>query len=146
MKDQTWHAVFTNGLAVLAVTHGMRKANSAQRTALDWTEPECCVRGCHNPAFHQIDHIDDWATTHETRHGSLQRLCRFHHDLKTHFGYHYDPLPDGQKVPVPPDDQEERRPTPAGTGAPQTPPTHTTEPSASTEPASPAAEHPLVPA
>ena len=61
MKDQTWHAILTTGLAVAAVTHGMRKANSAQRTALDWSEPGCCVRGCPNPAFHQIDHIDDWA-------------------------------------------------------------------------------------
>jgi hypothetical protein len=146
MKDQTWHAVLTSGLAVLAVTHGMRKANSAQRTALDWTEPGCCVRGCPNPAFVQIDHIDDWADTRQTKHGSLQRLCRFHHDLKTYFGYRYDPLPDGQKVPVPPDDHDERRPTPAGTGAPQNPPTDTTAPPASTEPSPAAPSEPLVPA
>jgi hypothetical protein len=139
MRDQTWHAILTNGVAVLAVTHGKRKANAVQRTALDWTEPDCCVRGCPNPAYHQIDHIDPWANTKQTRHGSLQRLCRFHHDLKTYFGYRYEPLPDGQKQAVSPDQQRGRRPTPTGTGVPQTPPTDTTEPSAHTDP-DPAAE------
>jgi hypothetical protein len=145
MRDQTWHAILTNGVAVLAVTHGKRKANAVQRTALDWTEPDCCVRGCPNPAYFEIDHIDEWGKTKKTRHGSLQRLCRFHHDLKTHFGYHYEPLPDGQKQAVSPDQQRQRRPNGSGPGDPDTPPpTGATEPSAHTDPDSAAEPSALV--
>lgn len=142
MRDQTWHALLTAGVAVAAVTHGQRKANSAQRTALDWTEPGCCVRGCPNPAYVEIDHVDDWARTRRTSHGVLQRLCHFHHDLKTRFGWRYEALPDGRKRAVSPDEQRERRPTASGPGAPEPPPTGTPTPSASTD--APASDEPLV--
>jgi len=108
MKDQTWHAILTVGIAVAAVTHGQRKANSVQRTALDWTEPGCCVEGCPNRGHHQIDHIEDWAATKTTAHGVLQRLCTYHHDLKTRYGYQYEDQPDGRKRAVSPAEQRRR--------------------------------------
>lgn len=134
MRDQTWHAIFTAGIAVAAVTHGQRSANSAQRTALDWSEPLCCVEGCPRPGRFEIDHIDDWARTHQTRHGGLQRLCKYHHDLKTRYGYRYEEQPDGRKRTVTPAEQRLRGPpdersgrasarrAPAGSGPPPTAP------------------------
>ena len=146
MVDQTWHAVLTAGVAVLAVTHGKRAANSAQRTALDWTEPLCCVRGCSNAAYCEIDHVEDWATTRRTSHGALQRLCKHHHDLKTRYGYRYEPLPDGRKRAVPPEEGRRRRPPPGGRRLAGAPPATVGPPSSRADPPPIAgAEPPLVP-
>jgi hypothetical protein len=54
--------------------------------ALLWGNPICCVTGCNNPRC-EIDHVEDWAETHQTRLELLRPLCHHHHDLKTRSGY-----------------------------------------------------------
>ncbi|HLY83879.1 MAG TPA: hypothetical protein VKQ71_12880, partial [Acidimicrobiales bacterium] len=49
--------------------------------------PACAVAGCPTQAHLEIDHRIDWAQTHYTVVDLLDRLCTFHHDLKTHDGW-----------------------------------------------------------
>jgi hypothetical protein len=106
LQGSTWHALLTKGADVCTVTNGQRPPLSIQRSALEWSQPLCCVEGCDNVARLQIDHM------HERRHGgrtntrNLQHLCTYHHDLKTRFGWTYQDQPGGRrKRPVPPAQQ-----------------------------------------
>jgi hypothetical protein len=96
--------VLTRGVDVVHVTHLGRAATIAQQLALLWTSPGCCVTACARMAGIEIDHRLDWAHTHHTVLGELQRCCDHHHDLKTHRRWATIRLPDGTIDMVPPTD------------------------------------------
>ena len=75
--------VLTRGTDVINVTHLGRRFTEHQKTALEWTDPECQVLGCASTVRLEKDHRDDWALTHQTTIRSADRLCHHHHLLKT---------------------------------------------------------------
>lgn len=75
--------VLTKGEEVLSVAHLGRKPNALQITALEWMYPTCAVKGCPHTLFLEMDHRIPWADIHKTALGNLDRLCSFHHALKT---------------------------------------------------------------
>jgi hypothetical protein len=86
--DPFLKAVVTKGKDVLSVAHLGRRPNAHQQSALDWLFPTCAVEGCGTRAqFLQTDHREDWARTHMTVLDLLDRLCRYHHALKTNQGW-----------------------------------------------------------
>jgi hypothetical protein len=86
--DPFLKAVVTKGKDVAGVTHLGRRPNAYQQTALDWLFPTCAAEGCGTrAAFLETDHREDWARTHVTVVDLLDRLCKFHHNLKTHQGW-----------------------------------------------------------
>lgn len=101
-------AIMTKGQAVVGVAHLGRQANAHQRSALEWLYPGCAATGCAAQARLQIDHRVDWAHTHFTMFDLLDRLCAFHHRLKTTEGW---ALVDGsgKRAFVPPEDHRHPR-------------------------------------
>ena len=82
-EDPFLAAVATKGKEVVGVAHLGRRPNAHQQSALEWLYPKCAAEGCNNLTFLEIDHRQDWATTHTTVFDLLDRLCTHHHDLKT---------------------------------------------------------------
>lgn len=103
--DPFLKAIVTKASDVVSVTHLGRRPNAFQASALDWLFPTCAAQGCPTRAEHlQSDHREDWSRTHVTVLHLLDRLCRFHHDLKTYEGWSL--LPGRGKRPfVPPTDE-----------------------------------------
>ena len=90
--DPVLKAVLTKGQDVVNVTHLGRRPNAAQRTALDWLFPTCAAEGCGTRSSHlQSDHRAEWAKSHVTVLGLLDRLCQFHHYRKTYHGWPWCP-------------------------------------------------------
>ena len=86
--DPVLKAIVTNGKKVVGVVHMRRRPNAYQKSALDWLFPTCAAKGCGTRAcFLQTDHREDWAHTHITVLELLDRLCRYHHRLKTTKGW-----------------------------------------------------------
>jgi len=84
--------IVTKGKDVSGVAHHGRRPNAYQRSALDWLFPACAAEGCGVRAdFLQSDHRIDWAKTHITVLDLMDRLCRFHHMLKTTHGWQLVP-------------------------------------------------------
>ncbi len=79
--------VITKLKEVSSVVHLGRKPTASQVTALEWMYPTCAVKGCECAIFLEIDHRKPWADTHKTTLTSLDRLCSYHHDLKTNFDW-----------------------------------------------------------
>jgi hypothetical protein len=107
--DPVLKAIVTNGKKVVGVVHMRRRPNAYQKSALDWLFPTCAAKGCGTRAcFLQTDHRQDWAHTHITVLELLDRLCRYHHSLKTTKGW---ALVEGtgKRDFVPPDDPRHPR-------------------------------------
>ena len=86
--DPVLKAIVTNGKKVVGVVHMRRRPNAYQKSALDWLFPTCAAKGCATRAcFLETDHREDWAHTHITVLELLDRLCRYHHRLKTTKGW-----------------------------------------------------------
>ena len=86
--DPVLKAIVTNGKKVVGVVHMRRRPNAYQKSALDWLFPTCAAKGCGTRAcFLETDHREDWAHTHITVLELLDRLCRYHHRLKTTKGW-----------------------------------------------------------
>jgi hypothetical protein len=83
--------VMTKGVDVANVTHLGRQFTAHQQTALEWHDPECQVIGCCRTDRLQRDHRTEWATTRHTRIDDADRLCAFHHWLKTVMGFRLEP-------------------------------------------------------
>ena len=79
--------ILTNGVDVLAVSHGGRNIPAHVRTALEARDHECVVPGCHTRDRLEIDH---WQVAyHEggpTELCNLARICGHHHGDKTYRG------------------------------------------------------------
>jgi hypothetical protein len=89
MNDAFLALVLTKGRDVCTVAHLGRQFTEHQKTALEWRDPECVVRGCHHAVRLERDHREDWAATHTTRLWAADRLCHHHHLLKTQ-GWRWD--------------------------------------------------------
>ena len=86
--DPVLKAVVTKGKDVVNVAHLGRRPNAHQQTALDWLFPVCAAEGCGTRAAHlETDHRLEWAKSHFTVLQLLDRLCKFHHHLKTYQGW-----------------------------------------------------------
>ena len=107
--DPFLKAVVTKAKDVVGVVHLGRRPNAYQQTALDWLFPSCAANACGTRGeFLQTDHREDWARTHVTVLELLDRLCRYHHGLKTYQGW---ALVEGKgkRDFVPPDDPRHPR-------------------------------------
>ena len=80
-------AVATKGQAVVGVAHLGRRPTAAQQTALEWLYPRCAVEGCGTVARLEMDHRVDWSASRLTVLDLLDRLCAYHHRLKTREGW-----------------------------------------------------------
>jgi hypothetical protein len=113
LGDAVIKLIATRGQQVANVTHYGRKPSTAQRMALLWNTPSCSVAGC-NHSIVEIDHRNDWHTTHRTRLEDLDPLCPHHHRLKTHRGWALV-AGTGKRPMVPPGDprhpDNQRQPT-----------------------------------
>lgn len=107
--------LLTRGQALTGVYHHGRHPNAHQRSALDFLHPTCAVKGCSSKAGLQYDHREDFHKTRITAFDLLDRLCRHHHDLKTHHGWGLV-QGRGKRAFVPPDDPRHPRfgPSPPG--------------------------------
>jgi len=110
-------AVATDGVDVVGVAHLGRRPTAHQRTALEWLYPTCAVEGCSAVARLEMDHREDWATTHVTLLSMIDRLCPHHHALKTrqHWGLVEGR---GKRAFVPPTDSRHPRHTSRSRGQP----------------------------
>ncbi len=81
--DAFMKAIMTNGVDVLAVSHLGRSIPAHVRTALDELYPECAIAGCNIAWGLEIDHNQEWALGGPTALPNLNKLCSYHHDLKT---------------------------------------------------------------
>jgi hypothetical protein len=80
-------AVLTKAQQIQGVFHYGRRPNVYQSTALDFLYPMCAAKGCNARAGLQSDHREDWVKTKFTLFDLLDRLCPFHHKLKTNKGW-----------------------------------------------------------
>jgi hypothetical protein len=80
-------AVATKGREVVGVAHLARRPTAHQQSALEWLHPICAVEGCSALGRLRVDHRLDWAQSHVTVFDLLDRLCAYHHGLKTHEGW-----------------------------------------------------------
>jgi hypothetical protein len=96
--------------------HLGRGPTVAQKMALLWSSPGCCVTACARMAGIEHDHTEDWTKTHHTVLGELRRACDHHHDLKTHKGWDFIHLTDGSIDCVAPDDPRHPKHAPTRAG------------------------------
>lgn len=87
LGDSILKLVITRGVDVLNVTHLGRGANTAQKVALLWMQPECSRLGCHRSMRLEYDHRDEFAKVRCTELRNLDPLCDRDHDLKTLHGW-----------------------------------------------------------
>jgi hypothetical protein len=80
-------AILTKSKQVVGVAHLGRRPTAAQMSALEWIYPTCAAEGCAARAHLEADHRLEWARTHFTAFDYLDRLCRYHHRLKTTEGW-----------------------------------------------------------
>jgi hypothetical protein len=81
--DAFLKAIMTTGVDVLAVSHLGRTIPAHLRTALDELFPECSVEGCNVAWSLEIDHNQPVEARGPTALWNLNKLCRYHHQLKT---------------------------------------------------------------
>jgi hypothetical protein len=84
-------AVVTKGEDVVEVAHLGRRFTASQRTALQWRDPVCAVAGCGRSARLELDHRTGWAVTRRTAVSDADRLCSYHHGLKSRMGWQLEP-------------------------------------------------------
>ncbi|HEV2362026.1 MAG TPA: hypothetical protein VGS21_10020 [Acidimicrobiales bacterium] len=76
-------AVEDKAVQVRGACHGARNLNAHEQTALEFSSPSCVVKGCSRRLGLERDHRNDWSRTLVTRFDEIDRLCQFHHDMKT---------------------------------------------------------------
>ncbi len=107
-------AVIRDGTDIRTVVHYGRSVPAELRTALEARGRICCVPGCSNDAYLQIDHaIVDHADGGPLALWNTQWLCSHHHRQKTHG--HLDPrtLPAPTPLDGPPLAPGQARPPPS---------------------------------
>jgi hypothetical protein len=100
--DTLLAAVLTDGIDLQRVVHAGRKLTAAQRTAMEWRDPQCVVLGCDRRLRLEVDHRHDYAVSGNTTLGELEWTCEPHHDLKTYRGWQLEPG-GGPRRLLPPD-------------------------------------------
>ena len=101
--------VLTKGVDVINVTHLGRQFTAHQQTALEWSDDECQVLGCGEHRRLERDHRTEWSITHHTRTDDADRMCKFHHWLKTVMGFRLEPG-EGKRRMLAPEDLVGARP------------------------------------
>jgi hypothetical protein len=101
-------AILTRAQAVVGVAHVGRRPNAYQQSALRWLYPCCAAAGCADQISLEIDHREEWSKIHYTAFDLLDRLCRFHHRLKTTEGWALVEG-SGKRAFVPPEDPRHPR-------------------------------------
>ena len=71
---------------------------------MEFHDPQCPVLGCSSTVRLEKDHNTDWALTRKTRADDANRLCHYHHRLKSRHGYRLEPGT-GKRRLLPPNDQ-----------------------------------------
>ncbi|MDQ3766295.1 MAG: HNH endonuclease [Actinomycetota bacterium] len=91
--DAFLSALLTDGTDIKAVSHLGRTIPARLRTAVEMRDRTCVVSGCDVRRHLEIDHIRPRGDGGPMRLDNLARLCRWHHYLKTHRGYHLSGAP-----------------------------------------------------
>lgn len=111
LPDSVLAVVITRGVDVTTVATIGRAVPAAVDLALRWRDPCCVVPGCERTVRLERDH---WRVAYvdggDTSLDNLARLCRMHHQQKTHFGYRLDGGPGRWRWHPPPafeDDPEQ---------------------------------------
>jgi hypothetical protein len=126
MGDAFWALVIRKGVDVCNVTHLGRRVTAHQRTALEARHGVC--EFCGSTFRVEIDHVDGWALTHETRTDDLSLKCWHCHDRKTRLGLR-ETGPPGNRRFLNPDGTPWRAPAgEEGCGPPGDPPDRTGPP------------------
>jgi hypothetical protein len=88
LGDACYDLVVTKGVDIAAVCHLGRAIPVALQRALAVRDPHCVVPGCGCSQGLEIDHyVTDYANDGPASMDNLARLCRHHHQLKTHQGF-----------------------------------------------------------
>jgi hypothetical protein len=88
LGDSLLQMLVTNGIDVFTVVSDTRYVRRALDVALKERDPTCVVPGCNATQFLERDHCKrDYGKKGKTEIDNLCRLCRWHHDLKTHGGW-----------------------------------------------------------
>ena len=58
---------------------------------MEWSDDQCQVLTCAEHRRLQRDHRTEWSVTHHTRIDDADRLCTWHHWLKTNLGFRLEP-------------------------------------------------------
>ncbi len=85
--DAIISGLLTNGTDVTRVNHMGRTITAPLRTALVERDPCCAVPGCEVRHGLEIDHDVSVVKGGRSKLENLDRLCGWHHYLKTHHGY-----------------------------------------------------------
>ena len=87
LTDARVVTMLRDGDNIAAVSSPNRTIPAALRRWLETTYPNCAVTGCDVDQGLEIDHIVAYSEVHETRRDNTWRVCPYHHDLKTYFGW-----------------------------------------------------------
>ncbi len=81
--------------AVVALGRSRYRVTEELRAWLTTRDGTCRFPGCHQPARRcDIDHATPWENGGATDHDNLETLCRGHHRLKHHGGWHVEHVDD----------------------------------------------------
>ena len=86
-SDAILKVLVTNGCDVMAVAHAGRTIPARLRTAVEARDQTCAVPGCDVRDRLEIDHVIPVTEGGPTTLENLDRLCSWHHYLKTFHGY-----------------------------------------------------------
>jgi 5-methylcytosine-specific restriction endonuclease McrA len=88
LAEDAWICTLvTDGTDIKAVSSMKRRIPARLRRAVEERDQTCAVPGCDVRDYLQIDHTIPVHERGPTRLDNLDRLCRWHHYLKTHRGY-----------------------------------------------------------
>jgi hypothetical protein len=82
-KDAYLRLILTDGIDIKAVTRQTRYVDVNQRAALVARDRDCIITGCDANQRLQIDHVEPFAGGGPTCVTNTNRMCPFHHLLKT---------------------------------------------------------------
>lgn len=85
--DAILRVLLVEATDVVAMVNMSRGPTLAQRIALEERDPVCVVPGCNESFGLEVDHRTPWVDVRRTELHNLNRLCRWHHYLKTHKGW-----------------------------------------------------------
>jgi hypothetical protein len=99
-------AVIKKGKNITTVAHLGRRVPAEVMTALIVNGRECCVEGCHNRGYLEIDHRQEYSKGGPTSYANLGYVCWGDHDKKTKGWILGEPNPvTGKRTLTPPPDR-----------------------------------------
>lgn len=99
LAEDAWICTLvTDGADIKAVSSMKRRIPTRLRRAVEERDQTCAVPACDVRDHLQIDHTIPIHERGPTRLDNLDRLCRWHHYLKTHRGYRLNGARDGART------------------------------------------------